>query len=420
MVEDERSCICSSFFHHLHLVSTTILNKMISVEEAKSRLHAYKPNLNSVELEVKDSVGFVLASDVKSPIDMPPFPQSAMDGYALGPGERMEGSEFKLVGEIAAGSAERFQLKSNECVRIFTGSAVPESAVSVVQQEWVERNGNTISLTREVSENQNIRPQGEQMQTGSVALEKGTIITPATIGFLNMLGIRMVEVFRKPSAAILVTGNELVPAGKPLEYGQVYESNAHMLQAALKDEGITSEFQHVKDSLEATKTAIQNGFDNHDLVIISGGISVGDHDHVGTALAELGTEEVFYKVMQKPGKPLYFGLKYGKAVFALPGNPAASLTCYYEYVLPLVRRSFGRKDDTLLSLQLPFASGKVSSIGRAQFLKARIENGKVHILEGQSSAMLNTFAQSNALVYVKPNTSQPEVGELVEVHLLPI
>jgi molybdopterin molybdotransferase len=392
---------------------------MISVEEAKSRLHAYKPNLNSVELEVKDSVGFVLASDVKSPINMPPFPQSAMDGYALGPGDRVEGSEFKVVGELAAGSAEQFQLKANECVRIFTGSAVPKSAVAVVQQEWVERDGEAISLTREVSENQNIRPQGEQMKTGSVALEKGTLITPATIGFLNMLGIRMVEVYRKPTVAILVTGNELVPAGENLEYGQVYESNAQMLQTALWKEGVTSEFQYVPDSLEATKNAIDNAFDHHDLVIVSGGISVGDHDHVGTALNELDAEEVFYKVLQKPGKPLYFGLKDGKAVFALPGNPAASLTCFYEYVLPLVRRSFGRKDETLLSLQLPFASGKVSNIGRAQFLKARVENGVVHILEGQSSAMLNTFSNSNALVYVKPESDQPQLGDLVEVHLLP-
>ncbi|MCB0756673.1 MAG: molybdopterin molybdotransferase MoeA [Flavobacteriales bacterium] len=369
---------------------------------------------------MKDSGGFILASDVKSPVDMPPFPQSAMDGYALGSGDRIEGSEFKLLGEIAAGSAERFQLKANECVRIFTGSAVPESAVAVVQQEWVERNGEMISLTTEVSENQNIRPQAEQMKTGSVALEKGKLITPATIGFLNMLGIRMVEVYRKPTVAILVTGNELVPAGENLEYGQVYESNAQMLQTALKNEGVGSEFQHVQDSLEATKTAIENAFDHHDLVIISGGISVGDHDHVGTALNELGAEEVFYKVLQKPGKPLYFGLKEGKAVFALPGNPAASLTCFYEYVLPLVRRSLGREDETLLSLQLPFASGRVSNIGRAQFLKARVENGAVHILEGQSSAMLNTFSNSNALVYVKSNSSQPQVGDLIEVHLLPV
>ncbi|MCB9204131.1 MAG: molybdopterin molybdotransferase MoeA [Flavobacteriales bacterium] len=393
---------------------------MISVEEAKSRLHVFQPKLNSVELEVKDSGGFILASDVKSPVDMPPFPQSAMDGYALGSGDRIEGSEFKLVGEIAAGSAERFQLKANECVRIFTGSAVPKSAVAVIQQEWVERDGEMISLTREVSENQNIRPQAEQMKTGSVALEKGMLITPATIGFLNMLGIRMVEVYRKPTVAILVTGNELVPAGENLEYGQVYESNAQMLQTALKNEGVESEFQHVQDSLEATKTAIENAFDFHDLVIISGGISVGDHDYVGTALNELGAEEVFYKVLQKPGKPLYFGLKEGKAVFALPGNPAASLTCFYEYVLPLVRRSLGREDETLLSLQLPFASGRVSNIGRAQFLKARVEKGAVHILEGQSSAMLNTFAQSNALAYVKSNSSQPQVGDLIEVHLLPV
>ena len=392
---------------------------MISVEEAKAKLQTFKPKLNSVEIEVNEAQRFLLAADVQSPIDMPPFPQSAMDGYALGPGEIEEGAEFKVVGELAAGSAEQFQFKANECVRIFTGSAVPKSAVAVVQQEWVERNGEVISLTREVSENQNIRPQGEQMKIGSVALEKGTLITPATIGFLNMLGIRMVEVYRKPTVAILVTGNELVPAGENLEYGQVYESNAQMLQTALKNEGVTSEFQHVPDSLEATKTAIENAFDHHDLVIISGGISVGDHDHVGAALTELGVQQVFYKVAQKPGKPLYFGLKDGKAVFALPGNPAASLTCFYEYVLPLVRRSLGREDETLLSLQLPFASGKVSNIGRAQFLKARVENGVVHILEGQSSAMLNTFSNSNALVYVKPESDQPQLGDLVEVHLLP-
>lgn len=392
---------------------------MISVEAAKTRLSVFQPQLSSLELRVKDAAGFVLSTDVTSPIDMPPFPQSAMDGYALGSGEMEVGSEFEVIGEIAAGSAEQFQLKANECVRIFTGSAVPKSAVAVVQQEWVERDEEMISLTREVSENQNIRPQGEQMKTGSVALEKGTLIKPATIGFLNMLGIRMVEVYRKPTVAMLVTGNELMPAGENLEYGQVYESNAQMLQTALLKEGVTSEFQHVPDSLEATKTAIENAFDHHDLVIISGGISVGDHDHVGTALNELGAEEVFYKVMQKPGKPLYFGLKEGKAVFALPGNPAASLTCFYEYVLPLVRRNFGREDETLLSLQLPFASGKVSKIGRAQFLKARVENGAVHILEGQSSAMLNTFSNSNALVYVKPESDQPQLGDLVEVHLLP-
>lgn len=392
---------------------------MISVEEAKAKLQTFKPNLTSVEIEVNGALGFVLAARVESPIDMPPFPQSAMDGYALGLGERVEGSVFQLIGEIAAGSSQQFELGSNECVRIFTGSAVPRSATAVVQQEWVNRVGNSITLTNPVEEMKNIRPKGEQMKSGSVALEKGTLVTPATLGFLNMLGVRTVEVYRKPSVAILVTGNELVPAGTDLEYGQVYESNAQMLSSALNHEGVASIARHVKDSLEETKASIQNALDNHDLVIISGGISVGDHDHVGAALTELGVQQVFYKVAQKPGKPLYFGLIDGKAVFALPGNPAASLTCYYEYVVPLVRRCFGRKDERLVALKLPFESGKFSKIGLSQFLKARVENGKVRILGDQSSAMLSSFALSNALVYVKPNSGQPQTGNLIEVHLLP-
>lgn len=392
---------------------------MISVEQAKSLIAAYTAPLSTVRVEVANSAGHVLAEDVLSPIDMPPFPQSAMDGYALGIGSKTAGAEFKLIGEVAAGNSVHYKLKAGECVRIFTGAAVPESATAVVQQEWIERDGDAIILQREVAEMMHIRPQGEQMKTNEVALEKGTLITPGTIGFLNMLGITSVNVYAKPKTTILITGNELVDPGSELNHGQIYESNSQMLSSALHREGTDAESHRISDSLNETIETIGKALETNDLIIITGGISVGDHDHVGTALAELGVKQVFYKVAQKPGKPLFFGTKDGKAIFALPGNPAASLTCFYEYVLPVLRKFYGRNDYWLPSFQLPLAEqNSIRPLGRAQFLKAMVQNGFVQILEGQSSAMLNTFALANALVYVEANCEPKSADDLVEVHLL--
>ncbi|MBL4586325.1 MAG: molybdopterin molybdotransferase MoeA [Flavobacteriales bacterium] len=393
--------------------------QMVSVEQAKQLLKAYTNTPKIGTKSLTDASGFVLAKDVPSPIDMPPFPQSAMDGYALGSGSRLEGSAFKVIGEVAAGSANQFDLKDGEAVRIFTGAPVPESASEVVQQEWIIRDENTITLEKSVTENMHIRPQGEQLKSGDVALKKGILITPASIGFLSMIGITEIEVFQKPKVAVLVTGNELVSPGEQLNHGQVYESNSFMLLAALSKEGIEAKSLRVSDNLEETVTKISTAFEENDMVILSGGISVGDHDHVGTALRQLGVKEVFYKVAQKPGKPLFFGTKGEKAVFALPGNPAASLSCFYEYVLPVMRKFMGRSDQFLTSLKLPISDGNIRSMARAQFLKAKVENGQVSLLEGQSSAMLNTFAFANALVYVPANSGNRKKGDLVELHLLP-
>lgn len=394
--------------------------QMITVEEAKSKLVALDVSTRYKLKNIGDSVGYVLAEDVFSPINMPPFAQSAMDGYALGSGSRVASSRFRLIGEVAAGSAESYELKEGETVRIFTGAAVPSTATAVVQQEWIERKEDSIILQREVAERMHIRPKGEQMQTGDVALQKGTLVTPATIGFLSMLGITTVRIFEKPKVKVLVTGNELVSPGLKLQHGQIFESNSYMLIAALAAEGVVSKSARVPDNLGATVAKISSALETDDMVILTGGISVGDHDHVGTALKQLGVQEVFYKVAQKPGKPIFFGTKGEKMIFALPGNPAASLSCFYEYVIPIIRRFYGRSDIFLPTLSLPIAEGNtIRSMSRAQFLKANVENGKVIILEGQSSAMLNTFALANAQVYVPSNSKEFQAGELVEVHLLP-
>lgn len=395
---------------------------MVSVEEAKALITEHTPTLSTHRLTLKEGLGFVLAQDVVAGIDMPPFPQSAMDGYALGGVSDSvsisEGSKFKVIGEVAAGSSAVFDLKEGECVRIFTGAPVPESAVAVVQQEWVERNDDDMSITQEVKTKMHIRPQGEQMNKGDVALQKGTFLNPAAVGFLAMIGITEVEVFNKPSVAVLVTGNELVKPGTPLEYGQIYESNSAMLVAALKNEGIGANCVAVPDDFEQTKSAITQAMSGCDVMILSGGISVGDHDHVGKALIDLGTMELFYKVRQKPGKPLFFGKKEEKLVFALPGNPAASLSCYYEYVRTAIRRMQQHPKPEQTVLRLPLATDFINKGGRSQFLKAKIIDSKVKLLGGQSSAMLSTFSVADALVYVPSEIPELLEGEMVEVHLL--
>lgn len=392
---------------------------MTTVEEAKLKLIELDVPAQQEQQNVVKVAGQVLAKDVLSSIDMPPFPQSAMDGYALGAGDRSQGSNFIVIGEAPAGSTSKIELNEGECVRIFTGAPVPKTAKAVVQQEWVKRNGNGIVLQKDVLENMHVRFQGEQMKSGDVALTKGTLLNPAAIGFLQMLGITEVEVFAKAKVMVLVTGNELVQPGIELQYGQIYESNSQMLLAAIRKEGIEAETERLKDDLNETVEKIDQALQENDIVILSGGISVGDHDHVGTAVNKLGMSEVFYKVAQKPGKPVYFGTKDGKGVFGLPGNPAASLICFYEYVIPVIRKFMGRSDLFPTMLKLPLAEGGIQSMARAQFLKAKLDKGQVHILEGQSSAMLYTFSVSNALVYVPANSPKIGKNDLVEVHLLP-
>ena len=391
---------------------------MISVEKAKQLLEAFAPLQNQERKSVEESLGHVLATDIESPINMPPFPQSAMDGYALGGQNLSANTTFKVIGEVAAGSAARFKLSEGEAIRIFTGAPVPKTATAVVQQEWIEAHDDEIIIQKDVKPHMHIRPEGEQMRTGDNALANGTLITPATVGFLSMLGITHLDVFSKPRVAVLVTGDELVKPGQNLEHGQIFESNSSMLIAALNHEGINAFGQTVQDTLANTIERISEALESSDIIIVTGGISVGDHDYVGTALKQLGVDEVFYKVAQKPGKPLFFGTKGNKAVFALPGNPAASLTCFYEYVLPVLRKASGQISSSLEALQLPLKSGAINAIGRAQFLKARINDGQITILDGQSSAMLSSFSYANALVYVPSDTAKT-AGDLVEVHLLP-
>ncbi|WP_047418314.1 gephyrin-like molybdotransferase Glp [Cellulophaga sp. Hel_I_12] len=393
---------------------------MISSEKALALVLSHSSKgFRTREISLSDALDYVLAADVISLIDMPPFRQSAMDGYALKIGET---NSYKILGEVQAGGVNSLQLNKGEAVRIFTGAPVPDTADAVVIQEKVRLKADTILVEDPLQLMMNIRPQGEQIKKAAVALAKGTSIKGTHIGFLAGLGITRIEVAEKPAIAVVVTGNELVPAGQDLAHGKIYESNSAMLIAVLKELGYSNTTViSIKDHFESTKEALRETIEKNDVVIVTGGVSVGDYDFVGKALNAIGVHEIFHKVNQKPGKPMYFGKKEHTAIFGLPGNPAAALTCFYVYVYPLLKKYQGAEDAHLLTILLPLLNDYTVIGGdRAQFLKAKISGTGVEILTGQSSAMLSAFGTANAFVFVPEDRIKLEKGEIVKTILLPI
>lgn len=389
---------------------------MIAIQQAFAILEAFPVELRKRTLPLAEARNHVLADTLQSKIDMPPFAQATMDGYALA---FHDASDYTIVGEIKAGDANAVMLKAGEAVKIFTGAAVPQSAQAVIQIEKVSVHENRLSLAETIVAGTNIRPQGAQTKNGDTALTQGHFLNPAAVGFLAGLGFAEVPVFSKPKVAVVVTGNELTQAGEPLAYGKVYESNAVMLQSALLDAGFdVVNLYQIADDFEATQSVLREAIGANDVVLVSGGISVGDYDFVGKALESLGVNELFYKVNQKPGKPLYVGNLDKKIIFALPGNPAASLTCFYVYVKPMLQQlsgfpaQFGFEQTRKLSHDY-----KVDNV-RDLILKAKTNGDEVTILPHQDSGMLDSFAVADALVYC-PNGNYPLAkGALVGVLLL--
>jgi molybdopterin molybdotransferase len=388
---------------------------MISPKEALDIVENQSIALAPFRINLSEALGYRLAQNVLSPIAMPPFRQSAMDGYAV---NLHQSDSFTVIGEIQAGDGQNPGLDKNQGVRIFTGAAVPDDAQLVIMQEKIRREGEIAFIEGELGHH-NIRPAGEQIQQGDIALEKGSFLNAAAIGFLTTLGITEVSVYRKPSVAIVSTGNELQSPGTPLAPGKIYESNSLMLQMALRSMGYAnSSLQQIQDDYTTTVAVLKELIVQNDMVLISGGISVGDYDYVGKALTEIGVTPQFYKVKQKPGKPLFFGKKDNTLIFALPGNPAAALSCTYIYVRTALEKVSGNS-----SFQIPRTQGKISAAytkkgPRAQFLKGYYTQGQVQVLEGQSSAMLRSFAQANVLVFIPEDRFEIAPGETVE--LIPI
>ncbi len=391
---------------------------MISVKKALELVDITTSKTSEIDsILVTNALGYILASNIYSPINMPPFRQSAMDGYALC---LHSNHTYKLIGEVKTGDATNPNLQPGDAVRIFTGAPVPDRADAVIVQEKVYKQDKFISFDDAIKTGTNIRVVGEQIKKNSLALPINTKITPAIIAFLTSLGITEVNVYKKPSIAIIVTGNELISPGTPLQHGQIYESNAIMLKSVLKSTDFNADIiPTVEDDYEKTFNTLNIVIQKYDFVLISGGISVGDYDFVGKALESLEVEKLFYKVNQKPGKPLFFGKKGNTSIFALPGNPASALTCCYVYVLPALRKKVGYINYFLEKKYLKSNHDYNKRDDKKHFLKAYIKDDHVSILEGQASSMIHSYTTANALIVIQEETNIIKAGTLVEVILLP-
>lgn len=403
---------------------------MISVPEAQARIVEAVSPFPCQALALAEAWGRVLTKPINASIPSPVFDNSAMDGYALraadtaaaGPGSPVS---LFVAATVPAGICLKSPLKPGEAMRIFTGAKIPEGADAVVKQEDVERAGEAIRLSRPVSGGENIRRRGEELEIGAEILGPGRPLQAAALALLAGFGFERVEVHAAPRVGILVTGSELVPPGVPLEPAQIYESNSFGLNAALQELGLVPAFaERCRDRREDLQWALAEGLQRADFLIVTGGVSVGDFDFVKEAAADAGVREVFWKVRQKPGKPVFFGKKEeGKCLFGLPGNPASALVCFYEYVRPALLRALGARKLFLPALRLPLAQGLKKKPGLRHFLKARADLGgappSLHILEGQGSHLMRSFAAANALAVLPEEGESWAAGDLVEAHLLP-
>lgn len=390
---------------------------MITVQQAKELLSRHQEKGQKLILPLGESLGYVLARDVVSPIAVPSFDNSAMDGYAL----KFDGRRsWSLQGSIQAGDTSEQHVLEGGAVRIFTGAKMPKGADTVIPQEVILREEDTGSIQYsedKIRTGSNVRLKGSQCKQGELILKAGTLIRAGVIGLLASVGIQEVEVYKRPSVTCIITGNELQEAGSDLQEGQIYNSNGPMLEALLKESGITK-FSTVKvaDDKAALQQAIDTALESRDFLILSGGISVGEYDFVKQCLEQAGVEELFYKVRQRPGKPMFAGRKLAKWIFALPGNPASVQSCFQQYVRPSLLAFMGHQQVFEPSIHLPLVADFKKKPGFTFFVKAFVGSGQVEVLSGQQSFNLLDFRQANCLAELEEEQELIPAGTLVPVY----
>jgi molybdopterin molybdotransferase len=389
--------------------------RLRSLEEAQQLVLERALPLAAETVPIESAAGRVLGVDAVAAVDLPPFPSSAMDGYALQAGDAP--GRLPVVARIAAGRPAPRSLRPGEAMAIATGGVVPEGADAVVPIEYVVDHGNEVEFPEAVVNGANIRPRGGDVRLGDVVCRAGARLSPARLGALAAAGLSEVQCGRRPRVALLATGTELRRPGEALDPGQVYESNGVMLEAALTAAGAEVErLPPVEDDLDAHRGAIVHGLEA-DVLVTSGGVSVGPHDLVRTIELELGVQEVFWGVAVKPGKPVSFGVRGRTLVFGLPGNPVSSLVGMELFVKPAVFALQGSADPGPVFRSGTLGAPVRRSGARDQLVRARSrrDGGELVLepLSGQESHMIVRAAEADALVLVPSGEGELAVGSPV-------
>lgn len=391
---------------------------MITVEEAQALCLSGLEPLSQEVIPLTEAAGRVLSASVRASRAQPPFAASAMDGYAIAASAIRPGAQFTVVGEAPAGHAWPGRLQSGQALRIFTGAPVPEGADAVVIQEDVTRQGDTITLGDHLGTGLNIRPEGADFKS-DFQLEAPQRLGPAHLALLAAMNVGDVPVSRRPSVAIIATGDELVMPGGHPRPDQIIASNLFALKAMLEAEGAIARLLPIAVD---TAPALEQAFDlaaSADLVVTIGGASVGDHDLVGSTAAGRGLDLAFHKIAMRPGKPLMAG-RFGATPFlGLPGNPVSAIVCGHLFLLPMVRRMMGLNDvlPPVLTARLTDALGPNGP--RAHYMLARMTEGptgrEVTPFDRQDSSLLTVLSEANCLMIRPIQDRAREAGEPVQV-----
>lgn len=391
---------------------------MLTIAEAVAHLTSKANPIADVERISLLSAGQrVLGQDCVAAVDVPPADNSAMDGYALAvAGSLPSGAELPVSQTIMAGSAPA-PLLPGTAARIFTGAEIPAGANAVIIQENCQRTLDRVLLQSNVRAGDNIRPRGQDLQAGAMIARKGDCLNAATLGVLASCGIAEVDVTRKPKVSLISTGSELVSPGNVLGPGQIYNSNLYSLTALLQQlQCEVLHFVSVEDNFEQTRKVLLEAAEQSDLVLSTGGVSVGDADHVGKAVAALGHLE-FHKVQLKPGKPLAFGQIRcaGRAcpVIGLPGNPVSAFVCFLMFVRPFIQTLYGRAAGWPEPALWPTAFERPRAQKRPELLRVRLEAGALQAFPNQSSGVLTSVQWATGLALM-PADRTLKAGETLE------
>ena len=389
---------------------------MISEEEARKKIIESVRPLASRRLPRSQTLGCFAADEYFARLPLPTFDNSAMDGYAVVASSCTKGARLRVTGEQPAGPDRRLRISPGEAVRIFTGAPVPQTADAIVMQEDVTREGNEILVNTDVKAGEFIRRRGCDLAEGQRILAKGERLGATTIALLASQGIGDVMVGGEVKAAIVSTGDELVKPGGKLESGQIYESNSALLRALLERcGGIVKSDEHCRDERESLMDAIKNGIKNH-ILIISGGVSVGEHDLVKDTLHELAAPLEIWRVAIKPGKPFLFGQLNECAFFGLPGNPVSAFVTSLQFVRPAILKMMGAINLDLPQLPAKLAVDLTNEGDRAHYIRGKLEHGKFSPVGRQESHALFGLSQSNALLRLDLGQSL-KADEIVDVQI---
>ena len=395
----------------------------LNVEQARKKiLDTVEPIVDVETVPIREALNRVLAEGIKSTINVPPHINSAMDGYAISGVDIPTTDEKRLsvVGTVMAGRPLHITIAAGQCARIMTGGKMPAGTDTVIMQEHVQREDDIITITESHQRGQNVRQAGEDLAKGDAVFQPGRRLTPADIGMLASMGNARVSVFQKIKVAFFSTGDELCSVGQPLGDGQIYDSNRYTLDGMLRrldveliDMGV------IPDNRDLIENAFTEATEKADVLITTGGVSVGEADFVKETLEKLG-HVGFWKIAMKPGRPLAFGQIDGCQFFGLPGNPVSAMVTFYQFVQPAILRMMGIDDVAPKFLLLKTKNSLMKRPGRLEFQRGMIEtdiNGEMVVASvgAQGSGILSSMSKANCFIELPLDTSVVEVGEYVKV-----